>query len=144
MANKSKGLLKILKESFNYLKNRIAALFKNYKQKKKDSSKNDDSVENQKTENELLRKINLPASKNKLIFTNTGSGYDIDYNEFAADLYDFEPDVEIDTEYYDSLEKPTTIAMKEYAEDGLEYSYEEDEPEENDENVEADDDENII
>ena len=67
VVNKSKGLLKILKELFSYLKNRIATLFKNYKQKKKDSSESDNSTEDQKTENELLQKINLPTSKNKLI-----------------------------------------------------------------------------
>ena len=57
---------------------------------------------------------------------------------------EFEPEVEIDTEYYDSLEKATTIAMKEYAENGLEFSYEEDEPEEDIENAEAEEDENIL
>jgi len=67
VTSKSKGLLKMLKELFNSLKNSVATQFKNYKQKKKDASESDAST-NQKTESELLQKINLPSSKNKLIF----------------------------------------------------------------------------
>lgn len=65
--NKLSGLLKILSELFSSLKNSILTRFKNYRQKRKDSSESDDSI-NQKTENELLQKINLPSSKNKLVF----------------------------------------------------------------------------
>ncbi|MCK5520474.1 DNA-directed RNA polymerase subunit omega [bacterium] len=56
---------------------------------------------------------------------------------------EFETEIEIDTEYYDSLEKPTTIAMKEFAKGGLEFEYvEESEEEEGD--GEGDDEENIL
>ncbi|MCK5122834.1 MAG: hypothetical protein KAQ87_01655 [Candidatus Pacebacteria bacterium] len=66
--NKSKGLLKILKELFSSLKNSIATKIENYKQKKKDNLENADSTKDQKTEDALLQKINLPSNKNKLIF----------------------------------------------------------------------------
>ncbi len=36
---------------------------------------------------------------------------------------EYETEIEVDTEYYDSLEKPTTMAMKEFSEDKLEYDY---------------------
>ena len=67
VTNKLSGLLKALKELFGSAKSGIAAWFKNYKQKKKDASESADSTD-QKTENELLQKINLPSNKNKLIF----------------------------------------------------------------------------
>ena len=66
IVNKSRGLIKILKELFDSLKNSAMARLENYKQKKKDSSESADSTD-QKTENELLQKINLPSSKNKII-----------------------------------------------------------------------------
>jgi serine/threonine protein phosphatase PrpC len=65
--NKLSGLLKMLSGLFSSVKNRIAIQLKNYKQKRKDASESEDFME-QKTENELLQKINLPSSKNKLIF----------------------------------------------------------------------------
>ncbi len=67
ITNKLNSLLKALKELFGSAKNSVVNWFKNYKQKKKSASESVDSTD-QKTENELLQKINLPSSKNKLIF----------------------------------------------------------------------------
>ncbi len=64
----SKGLLKTSKGLFDFLKNSVATRLKDYKQKKKDVSESAASAE-QKTENALLQKINLPSSKNKLLLT---------------------------------------------------------------------------
>jgi len=67
ITNKLSGLLKALQELFGPAKNSVVNWFKNYRQKKKSALENVDSTD-QKTENELLQKINLPSSKNKLIF----------------------------------------------------------------------------
>jgi len=67
VTSKLGGLLKVLKELFGSAKNGITTWFKNYKQKKNDTSESADFAD-QKTEGELLQKINLPSNKNKLIF----------------------------------------------------------------------------
>jgi hypothetical protein len=71
--NKFNDLLKTLNKLFSFIKNSVVARYKNHKQKKKADLENDVSIDqktdDQKTENELLRKINLPSSRNKLILS---------------------------------------------------------------------------
>lgn len=66
---KLKDLLRAFGKLFgfvNQLKDRTASYFKNYRQKQKQDGK-DDYSSDQKTESELLQKINLPTNKNKFI-----------------------------------------------------------------------------
>jgi len=98
--NKLSGSLKILSELFSSLKNSIFTRFKNYKQKKKDASEDNDSMD-QKTDSKLLQKINLPSSKNKLIFVAlifivllfAGNLILTDYQEKAEEKFNFYNDI---------------------------------------------------
>ncbi len=73
ITNKLNDLLKMLNKLFSFIKNSAVTKYKNYKQKRKTDLESgvsvDQKTDDQKTENELLQKINLPSSRNKLIFT---------------------------------------------------------------------------